>query len=277
MMRVQKRDLTYEAVSFDKVLRRIQNLSEDLNINSYEIAQKICNRIYDGVKTSELDELTAISCSSLIADSPDYDKLGSRIMISNHQKKTSPSFSETIEILYNNDFQLISDELYDIVKTHKDKLNSYIDYNRDFVFDYFGFKTLERAYLIRINDKVVERPQHMFMRVALGIHGYDLKDALETYDGMSQKMFLHATPTLFNYGTPKQQGSSCFLLHNSDDSIQGIYETLSDCAMISKYSGGIGMHIHNVRAKNSVIRGTNGKSDGIIPMLSVCITAPPGM
>lgn len=268
-MRVQKRDLSYETVSFDKVLRRIQNLSEDLDINSYEIAQKICNRIYDGVKTSELDELTAISCSSLIADSPDYDKLGSRIMISNHQKKTSPSFSETIEILYNNDFKLISDELYDIVKTHKDKLNSYIDYNRDFLFDYFGFKTLERAYLIRVKDKVVERPQHMLMRVALGIHGYDLKDALETYDGMSQKMFLHATPTLFNYGTPKQQGSSCFLLHNSDDSIEGIYKTLSDCAMISKYSGGIGMHIHNVRAKNSVIRGTNGKSDGIIPMLRV--------
>ena len=183
-MKVQKRDGSYETVSFDKVLRRIQNLSEDLSINSYEIAQKICNRIYDGVKTSELDELTAMSCSSLVADSPDYDKLGSRIMISNHQKKTSPSFSETIEILYNNAFKLISDELYDIVKKHKDKLNSYIDYNRDFLFDFFGFKTLERAYLIKIGDRIVERPQHMFMRVALGIHGNDIKDALETYDGM---------------------------------------------------------------------------------------------
>lgn len=268
-MKVQKRDGSYENVSFDKVLRRIQNLSEDLNINSYEIAQKICNRIYDGVKTCELDELTAMSCSSLVADSPDYDKLGSRIMISNHQKKTSPSFSETIEILYNNDFKLISDELYDIVKKHKDKLNSYIDYSRDFLFDFFGFKTLERAYLIKMGDRVIERPQHMFMRVALGIHGYDIKDALETYDGMSTKMFLHATPTLFNFGTPRPQGSSCFLLHNSDDSIDGIYKTLNDCALISKYSGGIGLHIHNVRGKNSIIRGTNGKSDGIIPMLRV--------
>lgn len=268
-MRVQKRDGSFENVSFDKVLRRIQNLSEDLNINGYEIAQKIVNRIYDGVKTSELDELTAISCSSLIADSPDYDKLGSRIMVSNHQKKTSPSFSETIEILYNHEFPLVSDEIYDIVKKHKDKLNSYIDYSRDFLFDYFGFKTLERAYLIRINDKVIERPQHMFMRVALGIHGYDLKDALETYDGMSTKLFLHATPTLFNFGTPRPQGSSCFLIHNNDDSIDGIYKTLNECAMISKYSGGIGLHIHDVRCKNSLIRGTNGKSDGIIPMLRV--------
>lgn len=268
-MKVQKRDGSYENVSFDKVLRRIQNLSEDLSINSYEIAQKICNRIYDGVKTSELDELTAMSCSSLVADSPDYDKLGSRIMISNHQKKTSPSFSETIDILYNHEFKLVSDEVYGTVKKHKDKLNSYIDYNRDFLFDFFGFKTLERAYLIKIGDRIIERPQHMFMRVALGIHGNDIKDALETYDGMSTKMFLHATPTLFNFGTPHPQGSSCFLLHNSDDSIDGIYKTLNDCALISKYSGGIGLHIHNVRGKNSVIRGTNGKSDGIIPMLRV--------
>jgi len=268
-MKVKKRDGSFEVVSFDKVLRRIQLLSEDLNINGHEIAQKICNRIYDGVSTSELDELTAVSCSSLIADSPDYDKLGSRIMISNHQKKTSPSFSETIDILYNNKFPLISDEIYDIVQRHKDKLNSYIDYSRDFLFDYFGFKTLERAYLIRQDDKIIERPQHMFMRVALGIHGYDLKDALETYDAMSTKMFLHATPTLFNFGTPRPQGSSCFLIHNVDDSIDGIYKTLKDCALISKYAGGIGLHIHDVRSKNSIIRGTNGKSDGIIPMLRV--------
>lgn len=269
IMKVQKRDGSFETVSFDKVLRRIQNLSGDLNINCYEIAQKICNRIYDGVKTSELDELTAVSCSSLIADYPDYDKLGSRILISNHQKKTSPSFSETIDMLYNNEFKLVSDEVYEVVQKHKDKLNSYIDYNRDFLFDFFGFKTLERAYLIRINDKVVERPQHMFMRVALGIHGNDLKDVLETYDGMSTKKFLHATPTLFNFGTPRPQGSSCFLMHMIDDSIDGIYKTMNDAAMISKYSGGIGLHIHNVRGKNSVIRGTNGKSDGIIPMLRV--------
>jgi ribonucleoside-diphosphate reductase alpha chain len=268
-MRVIKRDGSYEVVSFDKVLKRIQTKAHDLRIDSHEIAQKICNRIYDGVKTSELDELTAVSCSSLIADDPDYDKLASRILISNHQKKTSPSFSETINILYNNEFKLVSDELYEFVKKHKDKLNSYIDYNRDFLFDYFGFKTLERSYLIKVHDKIVERPQHMFMRVAIGIHGNDLKDILETYDGMSTKMFLHATPTLFNFGTPRPQGSSCFLLHNNSDSIDGIYETLSECALISKYSGGIGLHIHNVRGKNSIIRGTNGKSDGIIPMLRV--------
>lgn len=268
-MRVLKRDGNYEVVSFDKVLKRIQNLSHDLNINCHEIAQKICNRIYDGVKTSELDELTAISCCSLIADNPDYDKLGSRIMISNHQKKTSPSFSETIETLHKNTPSVISEEVYNIVQKHKEKLNSYIDYNRDFNFDCFGFKTLERAYLLKTNDKTVERPQHMFMRVALGIHGDDIKDALETYDGMSNKMFLHATPTLFNFGTPRSQGSSCFLLHTNNDSIDGIYNTMHECAMISKYSGGIGLHIHNVRAKDSIIRGTNGKSDGIIPMLRV--------
>lgn len=268
-MRVLKRDGNYELVSFDKVLKRIQNLSDGLNINSYEIAQKICNRIYDGVNTCELDELTAISCCSLIADNPDYDKLGSRIMISNHQKKTSPSFSETIDILHKHTHPLISDEVFYLVQKHKDKLNSYIDYNRDFYFDCFGFKTLERAYLLKINGKVIERPQHMFMRVSLGIHGEDLKDALETYDGMSNKMFLHATPTLFNFGTPRSQGSSCFLLHTNDDSIDGIYNTIHECAMISKYSGGIGLHIHNVRAKDSIIRGTNGKSDGIVPMLRV--------
>lgn len=268
-MKVLKRDGSVEVVSFDKVLRRIENLSSDLNIDCHEIAQKVCNRIYDGVKTSELDELTATMCCSLIAENPDYDKLGSRIMISNHQKKTSPSFSETIDILHGNPPFIVSRELYDIVQKHKDKLNSYIDYNRDYNFDCFGFKTLERAYLLKVNDKIVERPQHMFMRVALGIHGDDIKDALETYDAMSTKKFLHATPTLFNFGTTHSQGSSCFLLHTSEDSIDGIFNTLHDCAMISKYSGGIGLHIHNVRAKNSTIRGTNGNSDGIIPMLRV--------
>lgn len=268
-MHVCKRDGTIEVVSFDKVLRRIEIQGTDLSINCHEIAQKICNRIYDGVTTSELDELTAQLCCSMIADNPDYDKLGSRIMISNHQKKTSPSFSETIETMFRHDFPLVSEELYNVVQRHKDKLNSYIDYGRDFLFDCFGFKTLERAYLIKVGDKIVERPQHMFMRVALGIHGDDIKDALETYDAMSTKRFLHATPTLFNFGTPHPQGSSCFLLHTNEDSIDGIYNTLHECAMISKYSGGIGLHIHNVRAKSSWIRGTNGKSDGIIPMLRV--------
>ena len=268
-MHVIKRDGTSEIVSFDKVLRRIETQATDLSINCHEIAQKICNRIYDGVTTSELDELTAQLCCSMIADNPDYDKLGSRIMISNHQKKTSPSFSETIESMFRHDFPLVSEELYNVVQRHKDKLNSYIDYNRDFLFDCFGFKTLERAYLIKVGEKIVERPQHMFMRVALGIHGDDVKDALETYDAMSTKKLLHATPTLFNFGTPHPQGSSRFLLHTNEDSIDGIYRTLHECAMISKYSGGIGLHIHNVRAKSSWIRGTNGKSDGIVPMLRV--------
>jgi ribonucleotide reductase alpha subunit len=268
-MKVIKRDDTFEEVSFDKVLRRVQKLSGDLNINAFEIAQKIVHRIYDGVSTSELDELTSVLCSSLVADNPAYDKLATRIMVSNHHKKTSPSFSETIEILHNHKYKIISDELYDIVQRHKEKLNSYINYDRDYNFDYFGFKTLERAYLMRVDDKVIERPQHMFMRVAIGIHGDDIKDVLETYDGMSQKLFLHATPTLFNFGTPKPQGSSCFLLHANDDSIHGIYESLSECASISKHAGGIGIHIHNIRGKNSEIRGTHGKSDGIIPMLRV--------
>jgi ribonucleotide reductase alpha subunit len=268
-MKVTKRDGSHEDVSFDKVLNRVKILSNDLSINVYEIAQKVCNRIYDGVKTSELDELTAQICSSLMADDNEYEKLARRITISNHHKKTSPSFSETIESLYTNEFKIISDEVYEVVQLHKDKLNSYIDYNRDYNFDYFGFKTIERAYLMKKNGKVVERPQHMFMRVSIGIHGKDIKDILETYDGMSNKMFLHATPTLFNFGTPRQQGSSCFLLHMNDDSISGIYESLSECAAISKYAGGIGIHIHNVRGKNSVIRGTNGTSDGIVPMLRV--------
>ena len=268
-MRVTKRDGTRETVSFDKVLRRIQLLSDDLRINGFEIAQKVCNRIYDGVLTSELDELTAYICSSIVADNPDYDKLASRITISNHQKKTSPSFSETIEHLHKAEVRVINHELYNIVQKHKDKINSYINYQRDYLFDYFGFKTLERAYLLRVNNKIVERPQDMFMRVALGIHGNDIKDALETYDAMSTKMFLHATPTLFNYGTLREQGSSCFLLHMNDDSINGIYESLAECAAISKYAGGIGIHIHNIRGKNSVIRGTNGNSDGIVPMLRV--------
>lgn len=268
-MRVCKRDGTYETVSFDKVLRRITCFSSDLTVNAHEIAQKIVTRIYDGVSTSELDDLTAKTCSSLIADNPDYDKLALRITVSNHHKKTSPSFSETIDILYSAKDSIIDPELYDIVKRHKDKLNSYIDYQRDYKFDYFGFKTLERAYLFKVDDVVVERPQHMFMRVSIGIHGADIKDVLETYDGMSKKEFIHATPTLFNFGTKRSQGSSCFLLNMNDDSIQGIYDSLGECAQISKYAGGIGIHIHNIRSKNSVIRGTNGNSDGIIPMLRV--------
>jgi|TARA_B110000259_G_C14032589_1_gene407443 ribonucleoside-diphosphate reductase alpha subunit len=278
-MFVLKRDNTKEEVSFDKVLRRLQKLKNEPSslsdkINVYEVAQKVCSRIHNNVKTYELDEFASQLCSSLILEHPDYGKLASRLVISNHHKQTSPSLSETISILYNNkDFEnndnpIVSTKLYKIVMANKEKLNSYIDYNRDYLLDYFGFKTLERSYLLRKNDRIIERPQHMFMRVALGIHGEDLKDVLETYDYMSQKYFTHASPTLFNSGTPRPQMSSCFLL-DVEDSIGGIYENLGDCAHISKYAGGIGLNIHNVRCKNSIIRGTNGKTDGIIPMLRV--------
>jgi len=274
-MRVLKRNEEYEDVSFDKVLMRLKKLSSDLNINVSEIAQKVCTRIYDGVKTCELDELAAYLCSSMSIDNPDYSTLASRIIISNHHKNTSPSFSETVQILYDNKdihgehSPLISEELYDIVCKNKEKLNNYIDYQRDYLFDYFGFKTLERAYLIKINKKVIERPQHMWMRVSLGIHGNDIREVLQTYDLMSKKYFTHATPTLFNSGTKRPQLSSCFLCSVNDDSVSGIYDSLKEMALISKYAGGIGIHIHQIRSKGSHIRGTNGTSNGIIPMLRV--------
>ena len=273
-MFVIKRDGSTEEVSFDKILHRIKKVSDNLKVNVHEVAQKVCSRIYDNVKTYELDEFASQLCSSLILEHPDYGVLASRLVISNHHKRTSPSFTETITILYNNkDFEdnnnpIISKEIYNIVMQNKDKLNSYIDYDRDYLIDYFGFKTLERAYLLKKDNKIIERPQHMWMRVALGIHGDDFKDALETYDYMSQKYFTQATPTLFNSGTPRAQMSSCFLL-DVEDSIKGIYENLSDCAHISKYAGGIGLNVHDIRSKNSVIRGTNGHTDGIIPMLRV--------
>lgn len=269
-MFVLKRDGNKERVSFDKVLKRIDILSSDLSINSHEIAQKVCSRIYDGVSTDKLDELAAYICSSLIVDNPDYDKLASRIVVSNHQKKTKNIFSETVEHLYNNDKnQLVSDELYTIVQKYKTELDDTIKYDRDYYFDYFGFKTLEKSYLLGFEDNLIERPQDLFMRVAIGIHGDDIERIIETYNCLSNKYFVHATPTLFNFGTKRQQGSSCYLLHMESDSVSGMYNTLHDCAMISKYAGGIGLHIHNVRANGSMIRGTNGVSSGIIPMLRV--------
>jgi len=273
-MYVIKRDGSQEEVSFDKILHRIKKVSDDLDVNVHEITQKVCARIHDNVKTYELDEFASQLCSSLILEHPDYGKLASRLLISNHQKRTSPSFSETISILHNNNnFEgiknpIVSDEIYEITIKNKEKLNDYIDYSRDFLIDYFGFKTLERSYLLRKDDIIIERPQHMWMRVALGIHGKDFKDALETYDLLSQKFFTHATPTLFNAGTPRPQMSSCFLL-DVEDSIKGIYENIGDCAQISKYAGGIGINVHDIRCKDSIIRGTNGNTDGIIPMLRV--------
>jgi ribonucleoside-diphosphate reductase alpha subunit len=273
-MRVLKRNGESESVSFDKVLNRIANLATDLTIDTTEIAQKVCSRIYDGVNTGELDELAAQLCSSMVIDHPDYGTLASRLIISNHQKNTSPSFSETISNLYNNTDihekinSLVSDDIYNIVMANKDKLNHIIKYDRDYNLDYFGFKTLERSYLLRINGKVIERPQHLFMRVSLGIHGKDFKDALETYEYLSQQYFVHATPTLFNAGTNKANLSSCFLL-DVEDSVEGMYDLAKECALISKCAGGIGINIHDIRAKGSNVRGSNGKSSGIIPMLRV--------
>jgi ribonucleotide reductase alpha subunit len=274
-MRVIKRNSEMEDVSFDKVLNRLKNLSNGLTIDVSEIAQKVCTRIYDGVKTYELDELAAYLCSSMSIEHPDYSILASRIIVSNHHKNTSPSFSETVHILYNNvdnhdiHTPLVSEELYNIVVSNKEKLNTHIDYQRDYLFDYFGFKTLERAYLLRLNKKIIERPQHMWMRVAIGIHGNDIKEVLQTYDLMSKKYFTHATPTLFNAGTNRPQLSSCFLCSINDDSVTGIFDSLKEVALISKYAGGIGLHIHQIRANGSHIRGTNGTSNGIIPMLRV--------
>lgn len=273
-MFVIKRDNSKEEVSFDKILYRLQKLSKNLNVNVHEVAQKVCSRIHNNVKTYELDEFASQLCSSMMLEHPDYGILASRLVISNHHKQTSPSFSEAMTMLYNNydsennHSPIVSEKFYNVVIKNREKLNSYINYERDYLLDYFGFKTLERAYLLKKDNKIIERPQHMWLRVALGIHGEDIKDALETYDYMSQKYFTHASPTLFNAGTPRPQLSSCFLL-DVEDSIKGIYENLSDCAHISKYAGGIGLNVHDIRSKNSIIRGTNGSSDGIIPMLRV--------
>lgn len=269
-MRVQKRNGDLEEVSFDKVLNRLSKLSKDISVDYFEVAKKVCNRIYDGVNTNELDDLAANICSSMIVDNPDYDRLASRVSISNHHKKTLDKFSDTIERLFKyKKTKLISDDVYNVVRRNSEILDSRIQYERDYMFDYFGFKTLERSYLLSIDGKAVERPQDMWMRVSIGIHGDDIEKVLETYDCMSLKLFTHATPTLFNFGTKREQGSSCFLVNMQEDSVSGMYDTLRDCALISKFAGGIGLHIHNVRANGSLIRGTNGKSTGIVPMLRV--------
>jgi len=273
---VIKRNGQREIISFDKILNRVKKLGgNDLSVNYTSLVQKIIDRLYDEIPTTQIDELTAQQCASLITTHGDYGELASRILVSNHHKNTPKTFHETMSELYHfkdiNDKQypLISHELWNIVYNNKDLLEDIIDYDRDYLIDYFGFKTLERAYLMRVNKKIVERPQHMWMRVALGIWGNDFTKVKTTYDAMSEKYFTHATPTLFNAGTPRSQLSSCYLLAMKDDSISGIYETLSDCAKISKWAGGIGLHIHNVRASGSHIRGTNGHSNGIVPMLRV--------
>ena len=271
-MRVLKRNGKYEDVSFDKVLRRIRLIADNcggLNgVELAELAQKICSHIFDGVKTSELDELTGRLAASLITQHPDYGILASRIIISNHQKNTLNSFSDKMMLLYHNT-ECLSNEFYTNLKKYKNIIDKYIDYERDFSYDYFAFKTLERAYLLKIKTKIIERPQDLLMRVSLFLRGNNsIDDVLKCYDLLSNKYFIHATPTLFHSGSPKSQLLSCFLI-GTQDSIKGIYKTITDCAQISKWAGGIGIHISNIRGKNSLIRGTNGRSDGIIPMLKV--------
>ena len=277
-MHVLKRNGKKEIISFDKILKRIKHAGKELNLQNIiygQLTMKIIDQLYDNIKTSLIDELTAEQCASMASTHPDYTKLGSSIIISNLHKNTSSSFYVTIKKLYdfkdvNNKLtRLIHDDIMNVVEENKDYLDSIIDYNRDFLFDYFGFKTLERAYLMRCNNIIVERPQHMWLRVSLCIHGSNLEKVKETYDLMSQKYFIHATPTLFNAGTPRPQLSSCYLLSMEDDSIDGIFNSVKECAQISKWSGGIGLHIHNIRCSGSHIRGTNGTSNGIIPMLGV--------
>ena len=267
---VMKRDGTRVPVSFNEVLSRIQKLADGLaHVNPDLVAQKVCTQIQDGIKTSELDEFAAEVCAMMQARfHPNYGKLAARLVIDNHQKKTPALFSECIDRLAMDG--ILSDEVVWSVAQNRVELNAACDYSRDFVFEYFGFKTLENGYMLRTRDgKPCERPQHMWMRVAVQLHGNDLPKVLETYNALSQGFFIHATPTLFNSGTKHAQLSSCFLVHMQDDSIKGIYDTLGECAQISKWAGGVGLSVHNIRARGADIKGTNGKSTGLTPMLKV--------
>ena len=276
-MYVIKRNNKKEIMSFDKISRRIKTICKknNININSSALVIKIIDQLHDNILTTKIDELTAQQCTMLATTNPDYGVLAAQIIISNHHKNTSSNFTEIMHKLYkfknvkNQSHPLVTEELWRISKENQSRINEVIDYEKDFLIDYFGFKTLEKSYLMKLNGKCIERPQHMWMRVAIGIHGEDLDSAFETYKLMSSKYFTHATPTLFNAGTPKPQLSSCYLLGMEDDSIDGIYNTLKDTALISKLAGGIGINIHNIRASGSHIAGTNGTSNGINPMLKV--------
>ena len=278
-MYVIKRDGRKEPVKFDKITSRVSRLCYGLDpkcVDAVKVTQRTISGVYEGVTTSELDNLAAETCAYMTTIHPDYGTLAARLAISNLHKQTTKQFSQVIYDLYHyvnpatgKPAPMISDEVYDIVMKNKDLINSTIVYDRDYQFNYFGFKTLERSYLLKINGKVAERPQHLIMRVALGIHGNDLEAAFETYNLMSLRYFTHASPTLFNAGTQRPQMSSCFLVAMKDDSIEGIYETLKECALISKTAGGIGLHIHNIRSTGSYIAGTNGTSNGLIPMVRV--------
>ena len=277
-MNVIKRDGHKEPVMFDKITARIKKLCYGLNelVDPVKVAMRVIEGLYDGVTTSELDNLAAEVAATMTVSHPDYAILAARISVSNLHKNTKKSFSEVMTDLYEyvnprtgKKAPLLSDEVYKVIKDNAEMLDSAIIYNRDFNYDYFGSKTLERSYLLKLNGQIVERPQHMLMRVSVGIHLNDLAAAKETYELMSKKFFTHATPTLFNSGTPKPQMSSCFLLTMKDDSIDGIYDTLKQTAKISQSAGGIGLSIHNIRATGSYISGTNGTSNGIVPMLRV--------
>ena len=275
---VLKRDGTFEEVSFDKILNRVKklgNIEPQLQINYSQLVMKVIDQLYHKIETSKIDELTSEQCASMCTKHPDYGTLASRISISNNHKNTLNSFYETMKLLYNfkdknnNHHPLLHEDTWKVIEENRKEIDDMIDHDRDYNIDYFGFKTLERAYLMRVNNNIVERCQYMWMRVSIGIHGNELKSVKETYNLMSQKYFIHATPTLFNSGTPRPQLSSCFLLSMENDSINGIYNTLKECANISKWAGGIGIHINNIRATGSHIRGTNGTSNGIVPMLRV--------
>jgi len=278
-LQVVKRNGEKEDVRFDAIQEKLTKLSEGLNpkwIDPGTVTKLVIEGLYDGVTTAELDELSAETAASLASQHPDYSKLAARICVDNLHRSTKGVFSEVIADLRNyvdpesgKHAPLISQEVYDIVMENKEKLDAYLDYQRDHNYDYFGYKTLERSYLLRLDGNVAERPQHMLMRVSIGIHHNDIEKALKTYDLMSEGWFTHATPTLFNSGTPKPQMSSCFLLTMQDDSLDGIYDTLKQCALISKSAGGIGLSIHQIRSKGSYIKGTNGYSNGLVPMLRV--------
>lgn len=276
-MYVEKRNGAREIVSFNKILNRVKKIGAeaDVKINYTSLTMKVIDQLYDGIKAAQIDELMAEQCASLSSTRPEYSTLASRLIVSNHHKNTKASFWSAMHRLHNykdlhgKHCPIVTKEFMDTVNKHRDVWESIIVHDRDYLIDYFGYKTLERAYLLRIDGVVVERIQHMWLRVSIGIHGLDMDRVLESYNYLSRKYFTHGTPTLFNAGTPHPQLSSCYLIAMEDDSINGIYNTLKDCALISKWSGGIGLHIHNVRAKGSLIRGTNGRSNGIVPMLRV--------
>jgi len=277
-MEVIKRNGEREQVLFDKISNRVKRVGDEQNvknINYTELVIKVIEQLYDGIPTSQIDELTAQQCASMATSHLDYGKLGGAILVSNHHKNTSGDFSHVINQLWECkdkngiNAPIITNNIFSLVSKFRDIIAHIINYDRDYLFDYFGFKTLERAYLLKVDGKIVERPQDMWMRVSLAIHGEDIMRIEETYNLLSTFAFTHATPTLFNAGTMRPQLSSCYLIAMENDSIDGIFNTLKDCAAISKLAGGIGIHIHNIRAKGSLIRGTNGTSNGIVPMLRV--------